>query len=145
VPSGAIWLGGLGALPFVFLATSSVLLDEPSRGQAAFALSLYGAVILSFLGGVHWGLAIAGFSAKSGVGVPFGRLAISIVPALIAWAALFLPGSNALFVLAAAFVALALFDSQASRAGEAPAWYPRLRWPLTVVVVSALVLGALAQ
>ena len=145
VPPGALLIGGLGALPFVFLAITSVLLDEHFRGQAAFTLCLYGAVILSFLGGVHWGLAIAGLSATPVVGTPFRRLAISVVPALIAWAALFLPGSSALLVLAAAFAALALFDSQVSRAGEAPAWYPKLRWPLTVVVASALVFGALAQ
>ena len=59
VPAMAAWLGGLGALPFVGLAVAVVGLEGPARAVVVQALLGYGAVILSFLGGIHWGLAIA--------------------------------------------------------------------------------------
>lgn len=144
IPPAAKWLGALGALPFVFLAVPGIILDGPVRGDASFALAVYGAVILSFLGGVHWGLTIAGFGLEKTVCRTSRRLTYSVIPSLVAWGALLLPQPIGLLVLAAAFVGAVLFDSRASRIGEAPAWYPKLRWPLSVVVVASLLVGALA-
>jgi len=59
VSSIAAWLGGLGASPFIGLAAASSLLAGAPRSLVAYALVGYGATILSFLGGVHWGLAIS--------------------------------------------------------------------------------------
>ena len=53
-------------------------------------------------------------------------------------------GPAGLLLLVVAFACLLVFDSQASRKAQAPAWYPRLRLPLTAVVVVSLMLGALA-
>jgi hypothetical protein len=143
VPPAAKWLGALGALPFVVPALAGLFLDDPFRGNVSFALAVYGAVILSFLGGVHWGLTIAGFGPEGTVCRTSRRLAYSVIPSLIGWGALLLPRPVGLLVLAAAFAGVVLFDSRASRIGEAPAWYPMLRWPLSVVVVASLLLGAL--
>ena len=60
VPAAAKWLGVLGAMPFVFLAVAGPFLEASVQERAHFALVAYGAIILSFLGGIHWGLAIAG-------------------------------------------------------------------------------------
>jgi len=144
VPPAAKWLGALGAVPFVFLAVTGPLLEGPLQVRTSFALAVYGAVILSFLGGVHWGLAIAGFGPTAGDGASFRRLALSVTPSLIGWGAMFLPRPAGLLLLAVAFACLLVFDSQASRKVQAPAWYPRLRLPLTAVVVASLMLGALA-
>ncbi len=138
VPAAAKWLGAFGAVPFVFLALLSTLLAGNIREDVSFALAAYGAVILSFLGGVHWGLAISGQRSDGMV----RRLLISVVPSLMGWLALILPEPIGLLVLAAAFALLLVVDLHASRRGEAPAWYPRLRWPLTSVVVLALAFGA---
>ena len=144
VPSAAKWLGALGAIPFVSLAVADYFLEGPFQEQVSFALAAYGAVILSFLGGIHWGLAIAGFGTTQSDSASFRRLTFSVTPSLIGWGALFLPKAPGLWLLAVAFLWLLVFDSQASRKAEAPAWYPRLRWPLTVVVLASLMLGALA-
>lgn len=141
VPLAAGWLGGLGAVPFAALAAAVALLDGPPRGLAVQALAAYGAVILSFLGGIHWGLAVAPASAANGSGLKV-RLAGSVVPSLAGWAALLVPPTIGLFGLAAAFAAMLGFDLLATRAGEAPAWYPRLRIPLTLAVVGSLLLAA---
>ena len=143
VPQAAGWLGALGAVPFVALAAAVALLDGPPRGLAVQALAGYGAVILSFLGGIHWGLAIASAAGATGPGLT-ARLGWSVVPSLAGWAALLVPPTIGLFGLAAAFSAMLGFDLMASRAGEAPAWYPRLRIPLTLAVVGSLLLAASA-
>jgi len=142
VPAAARWLGAFGALPFVVLALSVPVLEGLPREQAAFALAAYGAVILSFLGGVHWGLATAGAGPRQAPAGLSRRLGFSVVPSLLGWTALLLPRPLDLVVLAAAFALLLLFDVLASRRGEAPPWYPTLRWPLTAVVVASLVVAA---
>jgi len=52
----ALWLGYGGLIPFVAGAALAGLLDPESRPLAASALSAYAAVIVSFLGGIHWGI-----------------------------------------------------------------------------------------
>ena len=140
VPEAAAWLGAFGAIPFVALAVIA-LIGGDWAAASVVALALYGAVILSFLGGVHWGLAVAGF----GNGPLVWRLRISVVPSLVGWGAVLLPASAGLIVLAAAFAAVLAIDVRAARVGAIPGWYLRLRWPLTAVVMSALLLGAVAS
>ncbi len=144
VPSAAQWLGALGAVPFVALAVMALFVDGAPSTRVSVALSAYGAVILSFLGGIRWGLAVAGFGVEGGEGASFGRLGLSVLPSLVAWVALLIPAPGRLLLLAAAFAAMLWLDVRASRQGIAPVWYPRLRWPLTTTVVAALVLAAIA-
>jgi hypothetical protein len=58
-PNAAIWLGARGLLPFVGLAAAIPFLAGDARGLPTHALAAYGAVILSFLGGVQLGSAPA--------------------------------------------------------------------------------------
>ncbi len=143
VPSSAGWLGGLGAAPFIGLAAATPFLTGPPRLLVAHALLAYGATILSFLGGAHWGLTIGSETGRDD-GRLRARLVLSVVPSLVAWAALLLPGATGLFVLALAISAMLFVDIRAARAGDAPPWYPKLRVPLTCVVVGAILFGALA-
>ena len=143
VPLSAAWLGGTGALPFVALAGAAPFLAGALRQFAAHALLAYGAIILSFLGGIHWGLAIAplGGADRKTMGP---RLLLSVVPSLAAWTALLMPQKPGLAVLALAIAAMLWVDLRTTRLGEAPAWYPRLRIPLSCAVIASLVLGAVA-
>ena len=143
VPPSAAWLGGLGALPFIGLAGAAPFLDSAPRLFVVHALVAYGAVILSFLGGIHWGLAIA---SQSNADHPElrTRLILSVVTSLAAWVALLFPEKTGLLTLAAAIAAMLWVDIRATRAGHAPQWYPKLRIPLTCVVVAALLFGASA-
>jgi hypothetical protein len=142
VPASAAWLGGLGAVPFIALAGASPFVDEAVRPSAIQALLAYGAVILSFLGGIHWGLAIA--AAISQAGTLAARLTLSVMPSLAGWVALLLAGRAGLLLLAIAVAAMLMVDLRATRRGEAPLWYPKLRIPLSGVVVLSLLVGALA-
>ena len=140
IPSAARWLGPLGLIPFLAGALAPWLLPAERLPDAGLALVGYGAVILSFLGGVHWGLA-----------APAGRplqIGLSVLPSLVGWCALLVANLHALgpalWLLAAAFAVLLPGDLLAAGRGLAPPWYPRLRVPLTLVVVACLVVGALA-
>ena len=142
VPSAEAWLGGLGIIPFAGLSLATPFASDALKAQLSFALMAYGAIILSFLGGIHWGLAIGGVPQSDNT--LWRRIALSILPSLVAWAALLAPSSIGFLVLAAAFVAMLLVDIRASRVNEVPAWYPKLRWPLSCGVVAALLLGTIS-
>lgn len=144
VPTAAAWLGAAGLLPFAALALAALAAPGGWRDLALTALSGYGAVILSFMGGCRWGFASAGL----GRGPTWGPLAISVVPALYAWVALLVtpdePGGATALLLAFGFPALLLADVGLAARGGAPAWWPSLRWPLTLGATLAMLVGALA-
>ncbi len=143
VPMIAAWLGGLGAAPFVALAGGTPFLTGLPRLLALHALLAYGATILSFLGGIHWGLAIAP-QGRPDRGKLGARLTLSVMPSLVGWGALLFPERPGLLILALAIAAMLWVDLRATRLGQAPPWYPKLRIPLSCVVIASLVLGAIA-
>lgn len=137
VPQAGQWLGYAGLIPFA-AALLGVLLGDAQR-QAYFAQQFiaYGAVILSFVGAVHWGLALVGGRMSA------MRLSMSILPALLAWAALLLPPAAAAWLLLAGFVALRAWEAGAPVAATLPAWYRQLRTRLTGAVALMLLVFAL--
>ena len=140
VLTAAKWLGGLGALPFVLMTAAIHEIGGLYNPQAPGALVGYGAVILTFLGGVQWGLSMA---VRDNAGATWERLVISIIPSLIGWAALFMPLKSGILALAGAFVVVLAIDLLWNRAGRSPLWYPKLRIPLTVIVVTCLIVAHL--
>ncbi|MEM8986191.1 MAG: DUF3429 domain-containing protein [Pseudomonadota bacterium] len=139
VPRTPLLLGYLGLLPFFFGALAVWALPgtlERARILDIYTAQLYyGAVILSFMGGVRWGLATATEN--------WGMLAASVLPALIAWFALWPFGLGGielsavlrLSLLIVAFLGLLYYDVKAARSGAAPSWYALLRLRLTFYVV----------
>lgn len=127
-----------GLLPF-FGAAGGALAGEPA---ALPALLAYGAIILAFLGAVHWGLALRATAAEAAA-TP-ARLTLGVVPSLLGWVALLLPAAPGLVLLAASLLATAAAETIATRRGLLPASYLRLRWTLTLGASAALLGGALA-
>ncbi|GAA0620240.1 DUF3429 domain-containing protein [Thalassospira tepidiphila] len=139
IPVPARWFGLSGAIPFVTLSIGGAFLSGAHQSLAYFTLVAYGAVILSFLGGVHWGRAIKVFDQGT-VADKFlwVSLGISVVPSLIGWLALLVPLAIGLPVLAASFAAMLLIDLQTVKSGQFPAWYGNLRVILSVIVIASL-------
>ena len=82
IPHTAAWLGGFGLLPFVVGAVLSNITVTADFGH--WFIIGYGAIILSFLGGIQWGVAL---SARRPGSVAY---VVSIVISLVGWAATFL-------------------------------------------------------
>ena len=93
-PGPARPLGYFGLVPFAAGALVMWLGGPELAGFAERAVLAYGAVILSFMGAVHWGLAMHSAHPRRN-----RQLALSVVPALVAWVALLLPPVAAFPVL----------------------------------------------
>ena len=138
LPRTVAWLGYGGLIPFIVLAPAS-LLDHHHGMAWSDALYAYGAIILSFVGALHWGLAMSLPSLSEGQ--RSACFAWSVVPALIAWPAVLLSPPLAAPLLVVGFIAHYLQDHRLAGQATLPAWYLPLRLRLTGVAVISLVAG----
>ncbi|MCQ8240223.1 DUF3429 domain-containing protein [Rhizosaccharibacter radicis] len=153
LPLFAILLGLGGLLPFLFCVVAIVAFPSSVPvPRLVMALCFYGACILSFLGGVHWGFAL---SPDGGGAVPGRRnadrwrLCLGVLPSLVGWAALLVTLVSspvlALAILAIGFLLTIAAEVAAQRRGLMPPGYLALRWLLTAVVVLCLLAAAGAR
>ena len=94
----AMILGISGLIPFVGLAAIIGLGPPTWYVYWLVALSYYGAVILTFVGALHWGYALKRNARGRDAWVQY---AFSVAPALIAWLSLLFPVWTALKLQAA--------------------------------------------
>lgn len=138
VPTYPRRLGSTGALPFLLLA---ILIWVPGEHHTLTtqALLAYGAVILSFVGALHWGLAMSlpPLHHSSSGWLYVG----SAVPPLLAWIALLLPAAWAVVILLAGLWGHYAQDRRLIRVMILPGWYLPLRLALTSAASLALVLA----
>ena len=144
IPTPALVLGVGGLLPFISAALlvwlPQILIQDRNVAQlAVVALGAYGAVILSFLGGVRWGRLLFDDASLE----RWMPLSISVLPSLIAWPALLLPAPFMLALLSAGFILQYALDIAAVKRGELPPWFGRLRLILTTGAVFSLLIGLL--
>ena len=131
-------LGYAGLIPFVLLAALMWLVDAELLPFVAIALGGYAAAIVSFLGGVHWGI---GF--MKGDAAPRFHFIWGVVPSLLAWLALMMPVYAALPLLGLVLLACYAVDSKTYPPAGLGQWLP-MRLRLTVVATLSCVLGAAA-
>ncbi|XP_049888792.1 transmembrane protein 69-like [Epinephelus moara] len=134
-PKPALYLGFSGLLPFL----SAPLLMAATQSfypEVAYAQVVYGASIVSFLGGARWGFAIpAGSPAQP----DWMNLGNSVVPSLIAWLALLCRDNiaeGALVVIMG--LGLSLHYDLTLLPGY-PSWFKAMRTVLTLVATFSLV------
>lgn len=147
IPVTALLLGLGGLIPFVGLAAASLLDVETAREPLWRASVMsYGAVILSFVGALHWAFAM---TASEMTGPERrGSFTWSVVPALVAWGALLaLPFSvlACAAILVACFWAHYLRDRRLARRIDLPLWYLPLRLMLTTIASLSLVAAAASE
>ena len=128
VETMGVRLGYLGLTPFVVGAVAA-LLSQELVSLAFQAFVLYSIAILSFMGGVHWGLALITGTRQS------TRLLISVVPVVAAWICLIaLPAPLTLAVLGGGFIAQWFIDRPILAELPIPSWYLEMRPRLAYVV-----------
>ena len=142
LPRTVAWLGYGGLLPFLALAPAS-LLDYHHGAVWSDALYAYGAIILSFIGALHWGLAMS--LPELSERQRSAWFTWSVVPALIAWPAVLFSPPLAAPLLVFGFIAHYLQDRRLARQARLPGWYLLLRLRLSSVAVVCLVAGVFAS
>ncbi|KAL7809242.1 hypothetical protein V8C26DRAFT_423188 [Trichoderma gracile] len=167
VPRESHILGLTGTLPYLATSLSTIYLavnlntEIPSinkfyntifleHGTAQYLLDLleplqlgYGAVIISFLGAIHWGLEYA--EKKPQHDRTRFRYGIGLLAPVAAWPTLLMPVEYALTAQFGAFVALYYADSRATRLGWAPTWYAKYRFLLTAMVGLAIFISLVGR
>ncbi|KAI2617318.1 hypothetical protein GGS26DRAFT_576870 [Hypomontagnella submonticulosa] len=167
VPREPYFLGLAGTLPYLATSISTVYLawdlnvEWPSTSSfvnnilishdsARHLLSViepiqlgYGAIIISFLGAVHWGMEYAE-KVPNPERTRF-RYGLGVLASVIAWPTLFMPMDFALTSQFAAFVMLYFADSRATVRAWAPSWYATYRFVLTAVVGAAIVISLIGR
>ncbi len=138
------WLLSLsGTIPFLGLAI--VLVFAPTDGtyvsSSSSALLTYGAIILSFLGGVRWGVALTRAEGRTATQV----FVLSVIPALIGWGAVLLGQSTGFFILAIAFFAQGVWDYGAWCTDVMQEWFVKLRMVVSGIVILSLFVAAIAS
>ncbi len=136
-PPWALRLAHAGLLPFVVGAALVWFVHPEAHPYTTLALSAYAAVIVSFLGGLHWGLAMRASSAAS----VNRSLLWAVVPPLVAWPAVMMPPSAGLVVLGVMFIGCYLVDRRLFPTQGLAAWLT-LRFRLSAVAALSCFLGA---
>ena len=141
IPSAALILGLAGLVPF-FAGAVSLWLPlwslPPDSGLKL--ITIYGAIIVSFLGGIRWGTAI-GPSDPNFQGMEF---VTSVLGPLAALAVIFLPPVPGLTLLIGGFLLQAFWDVTSVESGRLPLWFGKLRMMLTVGAVLSLMAALIA-
>lgn len=134
-------LGLAGALPFVSL-TVALHAGHLPKEWVAHAQIAYAATIVSFIGALHWGLAMRADALDERA--QWRALGWGVMPSLIAWGALMLPARSGLYLLAGLVPLCGWMDLRLARALGLESWFVELRTVLTVVVTLCLALSAFA-
>ncbi|MDE2427484.1 MAG: DUF3429 domain-containing protein [Burkholderiales bacterium] len=136
-----IRLGFLGLVPFVLLTLACWLVHPDWLGYFIKAQLAYGIVILSFLGGLHWGVTIMAGAQDH----EEARRALiwGVIPTLIAWCSLINMGFGFL-VQVIGFIAAYKIDKRLYQSYAIPEWFINLRLQLTRVVVTAQIFTFIA-
>ncbi|KAG8953145.1 hypothetical protein FRC04_003093 [Tulasnella sp. 424] len=160
VPKPILITGLAGALPYLGTAASTLysarvagLLASGHAARVDFdtAMSVleaatqvqvtYGAVLLSFLGALHWGMEFTGYGGYKG----YRRLALGAAPVAFAWSTLALDPTLALVAQWVGFSAMWYADMRVTLAGWTPVWYSQYRFYLSILIGSCILTTLWAQ
>lgn len=148
----AVSLSIAGLIPFLCVG-AVVLLDPLETPDAIQVLISYGAVILSFVGAVHWGFALRDTAhplpgtamTPTMLGYERQLLLFGVAPALIGWLALlatihFAAPAFAVFLILVGFFLTIVAETIGRGRGIVAANYLVLRWSVSIVVMLILLL-----
>ncbi len=135
-----------GTIPFVVCA--AILLFGTALGFgslrqfASQAITSYAAVIVSFLGGIQWGVAVATHEQQPQTAKSLFLL--SVVPSLLAWATLFLPNGSSRVIVAIFLIGFVwVIDALLHLQQVLPTWFFHLRSIVSAVAMTSLIAALL--
>ncbi|BGP54140.1 hypothetical protein JCM8202_003142 [Rhodotorula sphaerocarpa] len=161
IPKEAVRWGAAGLIPYagtsaaiayfarqLYVATEMGV-DNGYDPKAALAILQnaellqvqYGAIIISFLGAIHWGFEWAKLGGVQGN----TRYLIGVAPVIAGWGSLLIAGPLALIAQWGAFFAQWYVDQRTTSWGWAPKWYATYRFWLTSVVGTSILFSLAAK
>ena len=131
-------IGYCGLIPFVGLSIwYAMTTNSQQAGFVLSALLAYAAIILSFVGAIHWGRSLhEPHMVKSNL-----LQLISVIPTLLGWVALLVPPQAGLMILIVSFVLIYLFDRFQYKDLY---WMQKIRFNLSMGVIFTLLISLLA-
>lgn len=132
-------LAHAGLIPFVFLALCLWLVGEDLHPYVALSMQAYGGVIVSFLGGIHWGVGFR--NAITEPNAPPVYFTWGVVPSILAWIGVMMPAYAGLPLLGFVLIACYLVDRKTWPAAGLAPWLP-MRLQLTIVASLSCFLAA---
>ena len=126
-------LGYAGLIPFIILSIGSWI-EIPYLHNIVYVLITYAAIILSFMGAIHWGMAMSKTDNKQNK-----TFIISVIPALAAWFSLLIAEFFSLIILLMGFILLISYDLAVEKSQGFPGWYIPMRIRLTFIVLLSLI------
>ncbi|PBP18231.1 hypothetical protein BUE80_DR011048 [Diplocarpon rosae] len=161
VPKEPLYIGAAGVLPYAATSMSTVFLAfdinhahtygtgylfSPETAHQLLDLVTpiqigYGAVIISFLGAIHWGMEYAGFGGYHS----YRRYMYGVIAPAVAWPTMFMPVEYALITQFFAFNFLYFADARATSRGWFPEWYAIYRFVLTFFVGASIVISLVGR
>ncbi len=141
LPQAAALMTYAGSLPPIISVIFLWLRPNDYGVDAKAFLILYGGILLTFFGGVRWGVAVMRDSGPN-----FMNLFGGIWPILVAIPVFFLENNLIRFLIIITVLPLLLWDDlRETREGSgAPNWYLGVRMPLTIIMETAFILAAIA-
>lgn len=131
----ALQLGYAGLVPFVLGAALVWLVWPEAHPYTTLALSAYAAVIVSFLGGIHWGIAFRESEP------PPSLFVWGVLPSLLAWVAVMMPASAGLVIHGLMLLVCYAVDRRVYPQHGLAAWLT-VRFRLSTVAALSCFLGA---
>jgi len=132
----------IGSIPIVIFTVMIVI----AGGRTGFSASLidaykvYSAIVLSFLGGIHWGIILGSdndnLSGKT--------LVIALIAPFIGWVAVFVVEPLCFALLIVGFAGQGAWDNFSAHRGNLPLWYSKTRMILTLVVILSMAIAMYA-
>jgi hypothetical protein len=149
MPASAILLSILALAPFIGCGLAALGSDPTTADRMLTALIAWGALMLAFVGGLHWGLVLREPETEApmapGSKPRIGRntrIGLAVLPLIVGWLAVLLRLVAApwltLLLLIVAYIAMLVAEHHFARRFVLPSRYLLLRWGFTVVVVAML-------
>ena len=131
------WILGLaGLVPFAAHALFAWLSPPSELGGVLRSQAHYAAMILTFLGALHWGVTLASPSIVDGRAVI--RMLWSVLPSLYAWVVTLYPVEMSLPLLFGGLLVALVIDLLLYRGTPVPRWFLGLRMVLSAGALTAI-------
>ncbi len=127
----------IGAVPFIVLSMAVGMHMFHNTKAVSAVLLTYAGVIISFMGGIHWGIAVVRYADKRKIANML--IAESVGTSLVAWSVILLGDTfTQLLVLTLLYTFVWAIDSMLYSDDLIPLWFFNLRCIITPTVVVSL-------